>query len=287
MKRKDKKLRYEATVEDNLIEDRKPLVAKVNSCNNIEDSIAYKFITVRKVPLIIIVLLLLVVTVVISAVVINIYDQDEIRDSSNIKEGTELDMNIGQNESPELSILVADRIDIDYSTNDILKKYLCENVDYKQIKKDILRCVSISTEDFLLQNVDQLEISLFNMSMVNINESSTLNCVYQFLFYENNPVGYVEFYLVDENLNYGISLNTADTYGYFFDFLSNHRDMSFILLTDGYRWFFLSEDNVLYNSVTGTIASDVSIVGDCYHSFDYEKISVSYNSIVMQIEIIR
>jgi hypothetical protein len=120
------------------------------------------------------------------------------------------------------------------------------------------------------------------MPLINVKDLTPGNIVYEFLFSGDEPVGYVMFFIADHKLRYSISLNTATTYGYYFDFLADHPNESFIVLTDGYSSYFLSEDNRLYNASTGSIVDDISITGDCYHAFSYDKIGVSYEEIVNQ-----
>jgi hypothetical protein len=121
------------------------------------------------------------------------------------------------------------------------------------------------------------------MPLINLADLTPGNIVYEFLFDDEEPVGYVMFFMADHKLSYSISLNRANTYGYYFDFLTDHQNQSFIVLTDGFTSYFLSEDNLLYHASTGNITDDISIIGDCYHAFSYEKIEVSYEDIMNQV----
>jgi hypothetical protein len=124
------------------------------------------------------------------------------------------------------------------------------------------------------------------MPMINLSDLSVSEVVYEFLFAEEQPVGYIEFFMGNGSLSYSISLLTPQTHGYFLDFLDEHPGESFLVLSDGMSCYFLGEDNVLYRASSGTAANGLTIDGDCYHVFPYEKMAVSYEKIMSQVVVI-
>jgi hypothetical protein len=205
--------------------------------------------------------------------------------TSSNQTATATEMLIGQKEDFEFSALSEQNIaaaDINYSDLEQLEEKIQNETDYEALAREIAELVEGGAEGFLLSDTSNLKISTFPMPLINVKDLTPGNIVYEFLFSGDDPVGYVMFFFADHKLSYSISLNRENTYGYYFDFLADHPNESFIVLTDGYTSYFLSEDNRLYNASTGNIVDDISITGDCYHAFSYDKIGVSYEEIVNQ-----
>ena len=119
--------------------------------------------------------------------------------------------------------------------------------------------------------------------MIDLNDASVANIAYEFIFSDDKVVGYVMFFVARGNLDYNISLNTSHTTGYYFDFLDNNPNMSFVVLTDGFSSYFLSENNLIYHALNGKIIDDFSITGDCYRAFNVNEIDISYHKVMEQI----
>lgn len=206
----------------------------------------------------------------------------------DIKLGIDIDGEIGTGEEERMVVLKAEEFaNVDSSHFANLTKRINDEIDYKQIVDATKRLIESGAEGFLLCDTVGLSISKYNLTMINMNSASISNVAYEFLFSNNEPVGYVMFYGVNDEVSYNISLNTADTYGYYFDFLDNHRNESFVILTDGFKSYFLSEDNVLYNASTGKVVNKIGVEGDCYQALKGNEISVSYEKIVNEIELIQ
>jgi hypothetical protein len=205
------------------------------------------------------------------------------------KLGGSLDTVIGKKEDNARTALTAEEIteaDIDCSGLEKLEKKIQKKADYAEIKKSVAVWIAEGTEGFLLTDVSALAVSTCDMPMINISDLSVSEVVYEFLFAEEQPVGYIQFFTVNGRLNHNTSLLTPTTHSYFLDFLADHPGESFLVLSDGMSCYFLSEDNVLYRASSGTTTNELTIDGDCYHAFPYEKIAVSYEKIMSQVTVI-
>jgi hypothetical protein len=213
----------------------------------------------------------------------------EIANNLDTKMGGSLDTVIGKKEDNARTALTAEEIteaDIDCSGLEKLEKKIQKKADYAEIKESVAVWIAEGTEGFLLTDVSALAVSTYDMPMINLSDLSVSGVVYEFLFAEEQPVGYIQFFTVNGSLKYNISLLRPQTSGYFLDFLADHPGESFLVLTDGTSSYFLSEDNVLYRASSGTVANELTIDGDCYHAFPYERLAVSYEKIMSQVTVI-
>lgn len=245
-------------------------------------------VSIRKLTLLIITVALLVISVIF---VRNKADSNVAANKEtaiDVKLGNDIDEKIGTGEVERMVVLKAEEFaNVDSSQFVNLTKRINDEIDYRQIEDAIERLIESGVEGFLLCDTVGLSISKYNLTMINVNSASISNVAYEFLFSNNEPVGYVMFYGVNDEVSYSISLNTADTYGYYFDFLDNHRNESFVILTDGFKSYFLSEGNVLYNASTGNVVDKIGVEGDCYQALKGNEIGVSYEKIVNEIELIQ
>jgi hypothetical protein len=212
----------------------------------------------------------------------------ETANNLDTKLGGSLDTVIGKKEDNARTALTAEEIteaDIDCSGLEKLEKKIQKKADYAEIKESVAVWIAEGTEGFLLTDVSALAVSTCDMPMINISDLSVSEVVYEFLFTEELPVGYIQFFMVNGRLNHNTSLLTSQTHGYFLDFLADHPGESFLVLSDGMSCYFLSEDNVLYRASSGTVANELTIDGDCYHAFPYEKLAVSYEEIMSQVTV--
>jgi hypothetical protein len=213
----------------------------------------------------------------------------EFANNLDTKMGGSLDTVIGKKEDNARTVLTAEEIteaDIDCSGLEKLEKKIQKKADYGEIKESVAVWIAEGTEGFLLTDASNLAVSTCDMPMINLSDLSVAEVAYEFLFSEEQPVGYVELFMGKGSLSYSISLLTPQTHGYFLDFLADHPGESFLVLTDGTSGYFLSEDNVLYRALNGTVANELTIDGDCYHAFPYEKMAVSYEKIMSQVAVI-
>jgi hypothetical protein len=204
------------------------------------------------------------------------------------KMGGSLDTVIGKKDEARTA-LTAEEIteaDIDCSGLEALEKKIQKKADYAEIKESVEVWIAEGTEGFLLTDVSALAVSTCDMPMINLSDLSVSEVVYEFLFTEEQPVGYLQFFTVNGSLNHNTSLLTPQTHSYFLDFLADHPGESFLVLSDGMSCYFLSEDNVLYQASSGMTTKELTIGGDCYHAFPYEKLSVSYEEIMSQVMVI-
>jgi hypothetical protein len=212
----------------------------------------------------------------------------ETANNLDTKLGGSLDTVIGKKDEAS-TVLTAEEIteaDIDCSGLEKLEKKIQKKADYAEIKESVAVWIAEGTEGFLLTDVSALAVSTCDMPMINLSDLSVSEVVYEFLFAEEQPVGYIQFFTVNGSLNHNTSLLTPTTHSYFLDFLADHPGESFLVLTDGMSCYFLSEDNVLYRASSGTTTNEFIIDGDCYHAFPYEKLSVSYEKIMSQVTVI-
>lgn len=207
---------------------------------------------------------------------------------SDTKMGGNTEIRIGVRDGGRLLSLNAEEIaDTPIDTSQLKElNSLLQQVDYEQILDDIERIID-GTEGFLLADTHNLGISRQNMYMIDVNHASVANIAYEFIFSDDEVVGYVMFFVVDGKLDYSISLNTSHTRGYFFDFLVANPDLSFVVLTDGYSNYFLSEKNLIYRALSGSVVDDFPITGDCYQALHVNGIDISFHKIMEQIVIIQ
>jgi hypothetical protein len=213
----------------------------------------------------------------------------ETADNLDTKMGGSLDTVIGKKEDSTRTTLTEEEImeaDIDCSVLEKLEKKIQKKADYGEIKESVAEWIAEGAEGFLLTDAGNLAVSTCNMPMINLSDLSVSEVAYEFLFTEEEPVGYVQFFMGKGSLSYSISLFTPQTHGYFLDFLAEHPGESFLVLSDGMSCYFLGEDNVLYRALNGTAANELAIDGDCYHAFAYEKMAVSYEKIMNQVVVI-
>lgn len=207
----------------------------------------------------------------------------------DIKMGGNTEITIGTKEGDKPIALNAEEIantPIDTSQLEKLKS-LMKQVDYSQIAADIERLIEDGTEGFLLTDTNNLCISKQNLYMIDLNGASVANIAYEFIFFDDNVVGYVMFFAAGGKLEYSISLNTPYTTGYYFDFLKDNQDMSFVVLTDGFSGYFLSENNCVYNARTEKMTDDFPVTGDCYRALNVNEMDISYQKIMEQITPLR
>jgi hypothetical protein len=231
---------------------------------------------------------LLVVIGVAGSAAVKTRSGGETADNLDTKMGGSLDTVIGKKDKAR-TVLTAEDIteaDIDCSGLEALEKKIQKKADYAEIKESVEVWIAEGVEGFLLTDAGNLAISTCNMPMINLSDLSVSEVVYEFLFAEEQPVGYIEFFMGNGSLSYSISLLTPQTHGYFLDFLDEHPGESFLVLSDGMSCYFLGEDNVLYRASSGTVANELTIDGDCYHAFPYEKMAVSYEKIMNQVVVI-
>jgi hypothetical protein len=212
----------------------------------------------------------------------------ETANNLGTKMGGSLDTVIGKKDKARTA-LTAEEIteaDIDCSGLEKHEKKIQKKADYAEIKESVAVWIAEESEGFLLTDVSALAVSTCDMPMINLSDLSVSEVVYEFLFTEEQPVGYIQFFTVNGSLKYNLSLLTPQTHSYFLDFLADHPGESFLVLTDGMSCYFLSEDNVLYRASSGTTTNELTIDGDCYHAFPYEKIAVSYEKIMSQVTVI-
>jgi hypothetical protein len=212
----------------------------------------------------------------------------ETANNLDTKMGGSLDTVIGKKDESRTA-LTAEEIteaDIDCSGLEKLEKKIQKKVDYAEIKESVAVWIAEGTEGFLLTDVSALAVSTCDMPMINLSDLSVSEVVYEFLFTEEQPVGYIQFFTVNGSLNHNTSLLTPQTHSYFLDFLADHPGESFLVLSDGMSCYFLSEDNVLYRASSGTTTNELTIDGDCYHAFPYERLAVSYEEIMSQVTVI-
>jgi hypothetical protein len=213
----------------------------------------------------------------------------ETAGSLDTKMGGSLDTVIGKKEDNARTALTAEEITeagIDCSGLENLEKEIQNKADYGEIKESVAVWIAEGTEGFLLTDAGNLAVSTCNMPMINLRDLSVSEVAYEFLFTEEEPVGYIEFFMGKGSLSYSISLLTPQTHSYFLDFLAEHPGESFLVLSDGMSCYFLGEDNVLYRASSGTVSNEITIDGDCYHAFPYEKMAVSYEKIMNQVVVI-
>lgn len=234
------------------------------------------------------------IIMVVLLVIVVIGVSNKVDDNAAVNKATGLDVKVGgdieeklRTEEKKGDINAEAFANVDSFQFDTLTKKINDEVDYRQIVEDIERLIESGAEGFLLCDTEGLGISKYNLTMINVDSVSVSNVAYEFLFSNSEPVGYVMFYGVNDEVSYSISLNTADTYGYYLDFLDNHREESFVILTDGFKGYFLSEDNVLYSASTGNVVDKIRVEGDCYQALNGNEISVSYEKIVDEIEVIQ
>ncbi len=67
--------------------------------------------------------------------------------------------------------------------------------------------------------------------------------------------------------------------------IREQADYSQILWNDGLSSYFLGEDNLLYNPSTGSVLNKISVEGDCYNALATEELTVSYEKVVSQTQI--
>ena len=207
----------------------------------------------------------------------------------DIKMGGNTEITIGTREGDKPISLNAEEIantPIDTSQLEKLKS-LMKQVDYSQIANDIERLIEDGTEGFLLTDTNNLCISKQNLYMIDLSGASVANIAYEFIFSDDNVVGYIMFFAAGGKLEYSISLNTPYTIGYYFDFLNDNQDMSFVVLTDGFSGYFLGENNRVYNARTGKVTDDFPVTGDCYQALNVNEMDISYQKIMEQITPIR
>lgn len=207
----------------------------------------------------------------------------------DIKMGGNTEITIGTREGDKPISLNAEEIantPIDTSQLEKLKS-LMKQVDYSQIANDIERLIEDGTEGFLLTDTNNLCISKQNLYMIDLSGASVANIAYEFIFSDDNVVGYIMFFAAGGKLEYSISLNTPYTIGYYFDFLNDNQDMSFVVLTDGFSGYFLDENNRVYNARTGKVTDDFPVTGDCYQALNVNEMDISYQKIMEQITPIR
>jgi hypothetical protein len=212
----------------------------------------------------------------------------ETANNLDTKMGGSLDTVIGKKDESRTA-LTAEEIteaDIDCSGLEKLEKKIQKKADYAEIKGSVAVWIAEGTEGFLLTDVSALAVSTCDMPMINLSDLSVSEVVYEFLFTEEQPVGYIQFFTVNGRLNHNTSLLTPTTHSYFLDFLADHPGESFLVLSDGMSCYFLSEDNVLYRASSGTTTNELTIDGDCYHAFPYERLAVSYEEIMSQVTVI-
>jgi hypothetical protein len=232
---------------------------------------------------------LLVVIGVAGSVAVKIRSGGETADNLDTKMGGSLDTVIGKKEDNACTALTAEEIteaDIDCSGLEKLEKEIQKKADYGEIKESVAVWIADGTEGFLLTDAGNLAVSTCSMPMINLSDLSVSEVVYEFLFAEEQPVGYIQFFMGNGSLNHNTSLLTPQTHSYFLDFLAEHPGESFLVLSDGMSCYFLGEDNVLYRASNGTGANELTIDGDCYHAFPYEKMAVSYEKIMSQVVVI-
>lgn len=207
----------------------------------------------------------------------------------DIKMGGNTEITIGTREGDKPISLNAEEIantPIDTSQLEKLKS-LMKQVDYSQIANDIERLIEDGTEGFLLTDTNNLCISKQNLYMIDLSGASVANIAYEFIFSDDNVVGYIMFFAAGGKLEYSISLNTPYTTGYYFDFLNDNQDMSFVVLTDGFSGYFLGENNSVYNARTGKVTDDFPVTGDCYQALNVNEMDISYQKIMEQITTIQ
>jgi hypothetical protein len=232
---------------------------------------------------------LLVVIGVAGSAAVRTRSGGETADNLDTKMGGSLDTVIGKKVDGARTALTAEEIteaDIDCTGLEALEKKIQKKANYGEIKESVAVWIAEGAEGFLLTDAGNLAVSTCNMPMINLSDLSVSEVVYEFLFAEEQPVGYIEFFMGKGSLSYSISLLTPQTHGYFFDFLAEHPGESFLVLSDGMSCYFLGEDNVLYRASNGTVANELTIDGDCYHAFPYEKMAVSYEKIMNQVVVI-
>ncbi len=226
--------------------------------------------------------------IIIFIMMLIIIVNDKINTNTTTYPKSDLTIKMGTKPDEEFKFLNAEELThIDDSEFVRLEKAIKKKADYVEIKDSVEMWIAEGTEGFKLTDTEDLSISTYNMPLVNVTEATVANIAYVYLFSDGESVGYVMFFITDGKLNYNISLNVADTRGDYLQFLENHKDMSFIAVTDGFTHYFLGEDNNVYNISTGNKVFWFTVEGDCYQALGADKISVSYEKIVNQIEMIQ
>ncbi len=194
---------------------------------------------------------------------------------------------VGKRDGERLAGLNAEELShirIDDSQFIKLEKAITKHADYEEIRDAVEGLIETDTNGFLLTDMDNLGVSTFNVTKINLNDASIANVAYEFLFSNGEPVGLIEFYLVNGELAYSIALDATSASNSYVHFLQENKNKSFIILTDGFSDYFLSEDNMIYNPSTGNEVKRILIDGDCYQAFESEQISVSYEKIVNELK---
>lgn len=231
--------------------------------------------------------ILTTVIIIFLMILITIVNDKVNRNSTSYPKG-DLTMKIGTKPEEEFNYLNAVELtDIDDSAFVKLEKAIKKKVEYAEIKDAVEIWIAEGTEGFILTDTKDLSVSTYNMPVVNVTDLTVANIAYQYMFSNEEAVGYVMFFMADGKLNDNISLHVADTRGDYFQFLQNHKDKSFILVSDGFTQYFLGEDNNVYNISTGNKVFWFTVEGDCYQALGADKVSVSYEKIVNQVEVIQ
>lgn len=230
---------------------------------------------------------ILTTVIIIFLMILIIIVNDKVNRNSTSYPKGDLTMKMGTKPDEEFNYLNADELtDIDDTAFVKLEKAIKKKADYAEIKDAVEVWIAEGSEGFLLTDTEALSISTYNMPIVNVTNLTVSNIAYQYLFSNEESVGYVMYFMADGKLNDNISLHVADTRGDYFQFLQNHKDMSFIVVTDGFTQYFLGEDNNVYNISTGNKVFWFTVEGDCYQALGADKVSVSYEKIVNQVEVI-
>ncbi len=230
-----------------------------------------------------------ILSIVIIAVVIFliVIVNNQFEDNNYGYQKGDLTAKMGTRPDEEFKYLNADELcDVDDSSFVKLEKVIQKKADYADIKHSVEMWLG-GPEGFVLTDTEGLSVSKCNIPLVNVRNSTVVNETYEYLFSDGEAVGRVTFFMANGKLINNLSLHRADRRGDNFYFLENHKDMSFILVSDGFTHYFLGEDNNVYNISTGNKVFWFTVEGDCYEALGADKYSVSYEKIVDRIELIQ
>lgn len=231
---------------------------------------------------------ILTTVIIIFLMILIIIVNDKVNRNSTTYPKGDLTMKMGTKPDEEFNYLDADELtNINDTAFVKLEKAIKKKADYAEIKDAVEVWIAETTVDFILTDTNELSISKFNIPLVNVKESTVGNETYEYLFSQGEAVGCVTFFKADGKLINTLSLHRADRRGDKFYFLENHKDMSFILISDGFTQYFLGEDNNVYNISTGNKVFWFTVEGDCYQTLGADKVSVSYEKIANQIKMIQ
>lgn len=120
-------------------------------------------------------------------------------------------------------------------------------------------------------------LSLENVCYFNIVENALMDGVNCYFFTEDKePAGEVMFFLNNGKIDHNISWYTRDSMSYILKKLSENPDEKYVILTNGYNHTLIDKFNSSSNI-------DFKIKGDVYHVLDYERIGVSYDSLIQNM----